>query len=212
MRKLLFVLIAGMCFTPAASAQIRQTTLYIDNDEGAFTLLTAPNGPGTIIFPAGGTLATTSDLSAYLPLAGGTMTAPGGGGTGINLNGTNLYSGGYLQAGTALGTSEPIKGGYYSDNTVVAAGTINGDGSVHTQIGAWGVTHTGNTGFYVITLPYAVASPIVTTTTWGSNTLCYTPDVYQSGSTTIIDVQTTVATNGHVVDQPFSFIVIGPHP
>jgi hypothetical protein len=55
MRKLILVLIAGICFTASASAQ-RQTKLYIDDGNGNFSILSAAPGGGALTLP-GSTLA-----------------------------------------------------------------------------------------------------------------------------------------------------------
>jgi hypothetical protein len=59
MRKLILVLIAGVCLTLTANAQ-RQQALYIDNGSGVFTKITATGAGGTLNLPSAGTLLTTA--------------------------------------------------------------------------------------------------------------------------------------------------------
>ncbi|GEM_PF-6015607 len=58
----LTAVIAFSLFHDAGFAQVPQTSIYIWDGSGNMTTLTAPSGPGTIIFPSGGgTLLTTSN-------------------------------------------------------------------------------------------------------------------------------------------------------
>lgn len=57
------VMLALVCFSTIASAQVRQTKLYIDDGSGHFTVLTGSSGGDTLSFPSGGgTLLTTGGI------------------------------------------------------------------------------------------------------------------------------------------------------
>jgi hypothetical protein len=56
-------MLALVCFSTIASAQVRQTKLYIDDGSGHFTVLTGSSGGDTLSFPSGGgTLLTTGGI------------------------------------------------------------------------------------------------------------------------------------------------------
>jgi hypothetical protein len=48
---MVLAILALVCFSAIASAQVRQTALYIDDGHGAFSTLTAPLGGGAITLP-----------------------------------------------------------------------------------------------------------------------------------------------------------------
>jgi trimeric autotransporter adhesin len=56
-------------------AQIRQTHLYIDDGNGAFTILSAPVGGGSITFPSSGTLLSSSSGLSLTPSTTQTIVA-----------------------------------------------------------------------------------------------------------------------------------------
>jgi|GEM_PF-3530801 len=129
MRTLFLVLIAGMCFTAAATAQ-RQTALYIDNGSGAFTKLTAPGGGGTLSLPSSGTLLTSGSTIGGTTVWNGSIIGSAYGGTGLNTSATAIGSLLYTSAAGTWSTLAP--------GTATYVLTSNGAGSAPTWQAAGG--------------------------------------------------------------------------
>ena len=94
-------------------------SINLKNGAGTITLGTG----GVITLPASGTLATTSDLSGYLPKSGGTLTG--------SLSGTSATF-----TGTVSGASASFSG-------TVSASSFSGSGSGLTSIPVTGISATG---------------------------------------------------------------------
>ncbi len=61
--RIVVAMLVLVCFSAIASAQVRQTKLYIDDGSGHFTVLTGASGGDTLVFPSGGgTLMTTGGI------------------------------------------------------------------------------------------------------------------------------------------------------
>jgi hypothetical protein len=67
-------ILAVFSITSTTQAQVWHRNLFVQDSLGNYTILEAPPGGGSSAFPAVGTLVTTSTLSNYLPLAGGTLS------------------------------------------------------------------------------------------------------------------------------------------
>lgn len=91
------MIIAGITFgSLAATAQIRQTTLYIDDGNGNFSLLTGARGGGHYYFPVGGGTVLTSSsndtITSGLWLGSSIGVQYGGTGLGSYNTGDILYA------------------------------------------------------------------------------------------------------------------------
>jgi len=149
MRKLILVLIAGMCFTVSASAQ-RQQALYIDNGSGAFTKITATGAGGTLNLPSSGSLlssSTNQTINGILTLGvnpggpTGQLNILDGGSPGTSVSLTN--SSGTLKLSGASIDIEDAVAGIVQINTspsgagrVVIGSTTNGNAGASVDIEA----------------------------------------------------------------------------
>jgi len=129
-------------------------TQTITNKTLTFPIISTINNGGTITIPTGtGTLAFTSNLSAYLPLSGGTMSGT------INMGGSNITNGGIITALNGLSTDGTAS--IFSDTANdrvylgASAGLQNSGNNVFFSLISAGY---GNTGSSCIGIGYSALS------------------------------------------------------
>lgn len=139
MRLTLSTIVLGAALATSAFGQVRQTSIYVDNNSGIFGSIVATGltAPHTYTLPnVDGTLA-VDIAGGYLPLSGGNMTGA------INMGAFNISNGGTFTAtsfvgalsgnastATALATPRAINGVNFDGTgpitVTAAAGTLSG--------------------------------------------------------------------------------------
>lgn len=141
MKKTFLSLLALAAMVVSSNAQVRQTSLWIDNGSGVFGQISASlvTTPQTYQLPAtGGTLA-VDVAGGYLPLSGGTMTGA------IDMGTKNISNGGIFTATSFVGA---LTGNASTATALATARNINGvafDGTADITVTAAAGTLTGAT-------------------------------------------------------------------